>query len=93
MQFVATRDVRANPAVLLAEEGTIVMQNGKPRAICFPLEDGDDPLLAEQAWRRARFGIALETLRADAARSGAASLSDEAIDAEIRAARSEATPA
>ena len=34
------------------------MQNGKPRAICFPLEDGDDPLLAEQAWRRARFGLA-----------------------------------
>ena len=47
MQFVATRDVRANPAILLGEEGTIVMQNGKPRAICFPLEDGDDPLLAE----------------------------------------------
>ncbi|MPN31559.1 hypothetical protein SDC9_179033 [bioreactor metagenome] len=42
--------------------------------------------------RRERFGNAIETLRADAARNAAMILSDEAIDAEIRAARLEATP-
>ena len=68
------------------------MRKEKPREICVRLEDGADPLLAEQAWRRERFGNALETLRSIAARNGATMLSDEEIDAEILAARSEAPP-
>ena len=68
------------------------MRKEKPQEVRFPPEDEANPLLAEKMRRRERFGNAIETLRADAARNATMILSDEAIDAEIRAARLEATP-
>ena len=90
MQFVTVRDFRnASGSVWekLAQEGELVItNNGKPTAILIDVKDSD----VEQALRDIRRSKLLRLLtdaRAEAAERGF--MSDEEIEAEIKAARVE----
>ena len=90
MEFLNVREFRTYPKrvwVKLAEQGEIVVtNNGKPTALMLNIENGDYDDLA-RAVRQARAMIALNSIRAEAAERGF--LSDEEIEAEIKAYRQE----
>ncbi len=90
LRFLNFRTLRNTPAVVWREleenEAVAIVANGETRAIMIAVEKGD----AEEAVdlvRGLRAQKALSRLRAAAAASGGDALTDEEIDAEIRAAR------
>lgn len=92
VKFVNYRDLRNTPSSVwaaLEKNGALaIVANGEPRALMLEIEKGDlDGAL--QLIRRVRAQMALSRLRASAAHRGVDQLTDEEIDAEIRAARSE----
>jgi len=92
MKLIASRELAAKPAAVwksLKDEGAVVItKNGQPEGVFFAtssetwLEDIQDVLFAKA--RRA-----VTAMRQSAMESGAANLTDEEIEAEIRAARIE----
>jgi len=95
LRFMNFRTLRNTPAVVWQElrenEAVAIVANGETRAIMIAVEDGD----AEEAVdlvRGLRAQRALSRLRAAAASGGAAELSPEDIDAEVRAARARRRP-
>ena len=90
MEFLNVLEFRTYPKKVwekLAEQGEIVVtNNGKPTALMLNIENGDYDDLA-RAVRQARAMIALNSIRAEAAERGF--LSDEEIEAEIKAYRQE----
>ncbi len=90
MEFVSVRDLRGQPHQVwqwLNESGElIVTRNGKPIAV---LSSVDEASLEQTlvAFRRARAQMAVSRMRAAAQSSGAAALTADDIDAELRAAR------
>jgi len=90
MEFLNVREFRTYPRRVwekLAKQGEIVVtNNGKPTALMLNIENGEYDELA-RAVRQARAMIALNSIRAEAAQRGF--LSDEEIEAEIKAHRQE----
>lgn len=90
MKFVSVRDLRLRPGQvweqLKDDEEIIITANGKPIALVTGIHEG---ALTEEidALRRARALIALDRIHRDSVRQGTDRLSDEEIDAEIRAVR------
>ena len=90
MDFYTVRDMRTTPKSLwdsLTEDGSVVItNNGKPPTLMLDISDGS---LEEtlKAVRQAKAMIAFNTMRERAAINGF--MSDDEIEAEIAAARSE----
>jgi prevent-host-death family protein len=92
MKFVSARELRINPAPVLArvQEGdheVVVTSHGKPVALMVSVtsDDFEDTL---EALRRARAQVAVSRLRAHAQRQGLDALDTKDVDEEIRAIRS-----
>jgi len=90
MEFVSARDLRIQPGQVwqrLNQPGELIVTwNGKPIAV---LSSVDEATLEQTlvAFRRARAQMAVSRMRAAAQSSGAAELTADDVDAEIRAAR------
>lgn len=91
MDFYSVRDLRSNSKGLwdeLSNDNEIVVtNNGKPSALMISIPDGCFDEIV-QAVRQAKAMIAFNKMRQNAAAHGF--MSDEEIEAEINAARSEA---
>lgn len=91
MKFVSVRDLRNQSSDVwrdLAADEVVLTANGRPRALMTRIDDADlEPMLREIRLARAR--IALARLQAQARASGAAGMSDEAIDNLVREVRGE----
>ena len=93
MEFISVRDFRTAPKDVwerLNRQGELVItNNGKPTALLLDLTGGDfEEILASV--RQAKAMRAFNLMRQIAA--GGEALSEEEIEAEIRAARAEQTP-
>jgi antitoxin (DNA-binding transcriptional repressor) of toxin-antitoxin stability system len=91
MKFLSTRDLRNRPGYVrdLAQKDDLVLTtNGKPIAILLGIEE-DELEETTRAIRQAKAQLALSRLRKQAARRGADRMPARAIDAEIRAVRSQ----
>lgn len=90
MNFYTVRDLRTTPKVIwenLTDDGEVVItNNGKPTAIMIDISDGNFEETLK-AVRQAKAMIAFNMMRKKAADRGF--MSDEEIEAEINAARSE----
>ncbi len=90
MNFATVRDFRTSTRSVwdkLNESGEMVVtNNGKPIALMLNIADGEFGELS-QAIRQAKAMLSINRMRAIAAESGY--MSDEEIEAEIRAARHE----
>jgi hypothetical protein len=90
VKFISSRELRNAPAAvweaLRANEAVALLSNGEPRALMFEIEEGDIATALE-VLRRVRAQIALSRLRAGAAARGADQLTEDEVDAEVRAAR------
>jgi len=90
MEFLTVRDFRTSSKSVwnkLAQNGEIVVtNNGKPTALMLNIENGNFDELS-RAVRQAKAMIALNSIREEAAERGF--LSDDEIEAEIRAYRKE----
>lgn len=91
MLFVTARDFRIRPGdvwkTLQKEKDLVVTINGKPTAILSSInEESLEATLV--ALQRIRAALALERLQEEAIKSGASEITDEEIEAEIRAVRS-----
>lgn len=90
MKFISVRDLRLRPGqvweCLKEDEEIVLTANGKPIALLTGIQEGT---LSEQveALRRARALAALDRIHRDSMRQGTDRLSDEEIEAEIRAVR------
>ena len=88
MNFYSVRDLRTTPKTIwenLAVDGeAVITNNGKQTAILVDIADGDFEETLK-AVRQAKATIAFNSMRMRAAENGY--MSDEEIDAEIRAAR------
>lgn len=89
MNFYSVRDLRTSPKVIwdnISTEGeAVITNNGKPTAILVNIVDGDFEGTLK-AVRQAKATIAFNSMRMKAAEKGY--MSDEEIEAEIKAARS-----
>lgn len=91
MKFLSTRDLRNRPGYVrdLAQKDDLVLTtNGKPIAILLGIEE-DELEETARAIRQAKAQLALSRLRKQTARRGADRMPARAIDAEIRAVRSQ----
>lgn len=90
MNFYTVRDLRTTPKAIwknLTDDGEVVItNNGKPTAIMIDISDGNFEETLK-AVRQAKAMIAFNMMRKKAADRGF--MSDEEIEAEINAARSE----
>ncbi len=90
MNFYTVRDLRTTPKAIwknLTNDGEVVItNNGKPTAIMIDISDGNFEETLK-AVRQAKAMIAFNMMRKKAADRGF--MSDEEIEAEINAARSE----
>lgn len=96
MEFITVRDLRTRPAEiwdkLRRHRDLILTANGRPIAVLSSIEEGGvEETLA--SLRRARAQAALSRLRADAAARGLDRLSEDEVEAEIEAARTDQEPA
>ena len=66
---------------------TILVCDGRLAALLVPVRDAQEAEELHRAVARARFGRAWSELRAEAARNGTYTLTDEEIEAEIAAVR------
>jgi hypothetical protein len=92
MDYLAVKDLKTPRMVRerLREEGELLLlNNGKPMALLLHVDQDDDPQTLLDAVKDARSRLALSRIREAARRSGAASLSAEQVEREIRAARAE----
>lgn len=90
MDYIAVNELKRPRAVrerLAASEEMILTSNGRPMAVLMYVDDDDDPEDVLNAAREARSQIALRRIRERARRTGAATMSDQEIDAVITAAR------
>ena len=92
MRFINVRELRSQSAAVwqkLEEEGELVLtSNGKPIAvICATSEDTLEESLA--AIRQARAVAAVAAMQKESVASGRSRMSQQEINAEIRAARTE----
>jgi prevent-host-death family protein len=91
MKFLSVRDLRNRPGRVwktIRGKEMVLTANGKPVAILVGVaEDELEETLS--ALRRAKAQTAVSRLRAQAAKKGSGSLTQEEIEAEISAARSE----
>lgn len=90
MKFLSSRDLRQKSGEIwknIEHEDYIVTSNGKPVAILTGAED--DLELQLKAIRRAKAEIAVYNMQKRAIESGLSNLSDDEIEAEIKAARQE----
>jgi prevent-host-death family protein len=89
MAYVSIRDMRVKPREvwdrLKREREVVVTSNGRPIAVLASV-DGD-PVEVLRSFRAARAQSALTRLRSAAAAAGAARLSADEIEEEIRAVR------
>ena len=92
MKFVSSRVIRVNPRPVFeaAEEGdeVVITSRGKPVALLVGV-DGDDLEETLRLLRRAKAQAAVSRMRRAASRECTDGLSQEEIEAEIAAARSE----
>ena len=68
MKIVTSRDIKNNPNILLDDPSeTIITSRGRPKAICFPIEDHELNFLEDiiQTIRHSRAKVALERLRSE----------------------------
>lgn len=68
MKIVTSRDIKNNPNILLDDPSeTIITSRGRPKAICFPIEDDEMNFLEDliQTIRHSRAKVALERLRTE----------------------------
>jgi len=93
MEFVSTRELRLNPGPVLhrlqeGEREAVVTSHGKPVALLVGVgeEDLEETL---RLLRQARAQLAVSRLRARAREQGLDDLDQEAINAEIQAARAD----
>ncbi len=90
MNFYTVRDLRTTPKAIwenLTDDGEVVItNNGKPTAIMIDISDGNFEETLK-AVRQAKAMIAFNMMRKKSADRGF--MSDEEIEAEINAARSE----
>ncbi|MBN1332747.1 MAG: hypothetical protein JW971_03200 [Synergistales bacterium] len=66
MKIVTSRDIKNNPNILLDDPSeTIITSRGRPKAICFPIEEHELNFLEDliQTIRHSRAKVALERLR------------------------------
>ena len=91
MDFYSVRDLRKDTKgmweSLASGSEVVITNNGKPSALMIDIPEGGFDEVVE-AVRQAKAMIALNSMRQKAARKGF--LSEEEIEAEIRAARNEA---
>jgi antitoxin (DNA-binding transcriptional repressor) of toxin-antitoxin stability system len=90
MKFITSREIRSNPARLWeVREGdeAVITVNGKPRAIVVAIGDDLEETLATV--RKARAATALGKIRMHSQKQGLDTLTEPAIDAEIRKVRAE----
>lgn len=88
MKVVTTRDIKTNPALLYGTgEAKVLMVRNRPRALCFSLQEDEDPVALLDAFQRMRATMALETMRRLSRARGVSDLTDEEIDDEITAYR------
>ncbi len=91
MDFYSVRDLRTDSKAiwnsLASGDEIVITNNGKPSALMIDIPEGSFDEIV-QAIRQARAMIAFNSMRRQAAARGF--LSDEDIEAEIAAARSEA---
>ncbi len=88
MKFISSREIRSNPARLWefpANDETVIMVNGKPRAIVLAVGDNLEETLSTM--RRARTSAALEKIRISSREKGLEGLSEQEIEAEISHSR------
>lgn len=94
MKFVSSRDIRVNPRPIfeaLGEQNEIIVTSrGKPVALLVGIS-GEDLEETVRLVRRARAQLAVSRMRKAAARKGLDRMSQEEIEAEIAATRSERT--
>ena len=92
VRFLNYRELRNTPSTvwdaLDAGDAIAIVSNGEPRALMLPIENGDVEA-AMQFVRRVQAQQALARIHAESARRGLDAMDDEAIDAEIAAARAE----
>lgn len=91
MKFVSSREIRANPRPVLEaleEQEVVLTSRGRPVALLLGVS-GDDLEETVQLVRRARAQAATSRMRKGAAEGGLDKMSQEEIEDEIRAARSE----
>lgn len=91
MKFLSVRELRNQPGKVwksVKRKEVVLTANGKPVAILMGVEEND---LEETLsfLRRARVQAAVSRMRAKAAKNAAVDLSQEDIEAEIQAVRSE----
>lgn len=92
MRIINDRDLRNMPGKVrqaLAQGEVVVASRGKPYAIMLPISDPERVEEALELAARIRAQMAVSSVRAKAAASGLDRLSEEEIEAEIRAAREE----
>lgn len=81
MKFITSKEIRNNPAALWSEDETVMMVNGKPKAIVLKAEDDIEKQIRNI--KRLKAQVALEKLRLYSVRKGLDLLSDEEIIDEI----------
>lgn len=90
MKFITARELRSSSTRLWErlpkDQEIIVTLNGKPVALLTPLLEGNFDESIQQI-RRAKALLAVSRMHKAAARSGAANLSMDEIDAEVKAVR------
>lgn len=91
MEFIPVRDLRVRPGEVwrkLRQKGDLVLtSSGQPIALLIGVEDDVEETLT--AVRRARAQLAVSRLRQSAAARGLDQLTEEEIEAEVRASRQE----
>jgi len=68
MKIVTSRDIKNNPNILLDDPSeTIITSRGRPKAICFPIDELEQNYLEDiiQTIRHSRAKVALERLRSE----------------------------
>lgn len=91
MKFVSSREIRVNPKPVfeaLEDEEVVLTSRGKPVALLLEVS-GDDLEETVRLVRRAKAQAATSRLRKSAVEQGADKLSQEEIQEEIEATRSE----
>jgi antitoxin (DNA-binding transcriptional repressor) of toxin-antitoxin stability system len=92
MKFVSSREIRVNPRPnfesLTEENEVVVTSRGKPIALLVGIS-GEDLEETVRLVRRAKAQAAVSRMRRGAAQRGLDKLSQEELEAEIKAARSE----
>ena len=92
MNYLAVKDLKTPRLVRerLRKEGELLlMNNGKPMALLLDVTQQDDPQALLDAVRDARSRLALSRIREMARRSGAADMSMNEIEQEIKLVRAD----